>query len=75
MSNETEEQPTTPLLKGHDRAAVAIVGIAAFTALGIFSFVSGYDGTLRILAFGGIASITTAVLGTSISFLREVLRR
>ena len=72
MSNETE-QPKAPLLKGHDLAAVAIVGIAAFTALGIFSFVSGYDGTLRIFAYAGIASITTAALGAGASFLRNIL--
>jgi len=75
MSQETEEQPRAPLLKGHDLAAVAIVGIAAFAALGIFSFVSGYDGTLRILAFAGIAAITSAVLGAGTSLLRNILGR
>jgi len=75
MSNETEEQMKAPLLKGHDLAAVAIAGIAAFTALGIFSFVSGYDGTLRTFAFAGIASITTAALGAGTSFLRDILRK
>ena len=75
MSNESEEQTRAPLLKGHDLAAVAMMGIAAFTALGIFSFVSGYDGTLRILSFAGIASITTAILGAGGALLRYILGR